>query len=438
MQSRLENQSAAPESPLLRGPRLRRIGMIVAALSVVGIASLAILAQKPIRFIAGGGLHLPAPDGPFAVGRTTWDVVDMDRPELFTVDEADHREIRVDVYYPAVATDAEPGPYLDSVIASGVTGVPAIATDIISPNWVANAKPDPSGAPYPVLVFSPGIDGPPVFYTSLLEHLTSRGYVILALWHPYTTSRTLFADGRIVESSFEGYGAMWEGEEATRDKAKQEVSRVWAEDAVTAIDEATKRASEDGPLKGLFDFARLGAFGHSFGGQNAAAAMTLDSRIRAGLNMDGTSVFQPILDQGVTGGFALVSDKSEPPPPEYLAERGITLSEYWANWDERNCPAAVRENASTFYSFQVDGLEHMGFSVDLALFQPLYPFVITQDMVGSVSGMTLLALLTDLVGGFFDEQLSGKVVPLLRDPSSKYPMLHSGINTHPPWEASSK
>ncbi|MFP6583908.1 MAG: hypothetical protein VCD00_15315 [Candidatus Hydrogenedentota bacterium] len=183
-------------------------------------------------------------------------------------------------------------------------------------------------------------------------------------------------------------------------------------------------------MQGVFDLDRVGAFGHSFGGQNAAVAMTMDDRIVAGLNMDGTSTYQPIMDDGVTGSFAFVYDEFEP-PYEYLEEDGITVDEWWVDWSVRNFPQAVRDNAKRLEVFQVEGLKHEGFGTDLTLLKPLVPFVITDDMVGTVDGHELLILLTDVIDAFFDRELSGADDGRLDDVVKRHDALHRGIDGHP-------
>ncbi|MBI1320257.1 MAG: hypothetical protein GC168_15125 [Candidatus Hydrogenedens sp.] len=407
---------------------LRGFGLIAAACLLVLIFSF----RGPLAFVIKGGLHLPPPTGPYAVGRVTWDAASPDRPEIFTDDPSDHRRISIDIYYPAERVPgSRSGVYLDAAIAEGVTGLPALLSRPITPNWVEGAPPARTGAPYPVLLFSPGSDSPPVFYTSLLEHVASQGFVVLALWHPYTTARTRFADGGVVESKYAANGAMWEGPDADRDAAKQVVSRVWAEDMLLALDACNEHNAASGAFEGMADLRSVGAFGHSFGGQNAAAAMTLDPRIRAGMNFDGTAVFAPILKQGVIGAFAMVYDDFGPPDDAWLEQHNLTTEGWWAQWGERNLPSALREKAASFQAFQIDGLAHEGFATDLAWLRPLFPSVITEDMVGTIDPALSLALLSDLVGAYFQQHLLDRPSALIVDPSSLYAPLHRGIQDHP-------
>lgn len=199
---------------------------------------------------------------------------------------------------------------------------------------------------------------------------------------------------------------------------------------ISALDALENQNKAEGPLKGLFDPKRIGAFGHSIGGQNAAAAMTLDPRIRAGMNMDGTTTFQPAIDNGVQGPFAFVYDTFAP-PYDYLEREGKSVESWWENWMIRNCPVAIRERSKQVYIFQIDHLAHEGFSTDMLLLQSIFPFVITEDMVGTIDGYELLALLSNLIDGFFDHHLSGNPAPILEHPEAHHPNLHLGIRNHP-------
>lgn len=435
-----ENEGEAPKP---RRVRKYLVWAVVLPFALLVIVAMLVLGG-PILFVLSGGTQLPAPDGAYGVGRVVWDIVDEDREEIFTEQEDDFRRIRADVYYPTtkhLRDEIEMVAYLDPEYAEMITGIPSVITNLIGTNTASIRQKPPAReeGPFPVLLFSPGADGPPTFYMSLFEHLVSRGYIVVALWHTYTGNVTLFPDGDVVEWNFLGNDSMWEGTDEERDVAKQRVTGEWAKDTVSVLNEIERRNDDDGTvtefMQGVFDLDRVGAFGHSFGGQNAAAAMTMDDRILAGLNMDGTSTYQPIMDDGVRGSFAFVYDEFEP-PYEYLEKDGITVDEWWADWSVRNFPQAVRDNAKRLEVFQVKGLKHEGFGTDLTLLKPLVPFVITDDMVGTVDGHELLSLLTDVIDAFFDRELSGAVDGTLDAVIERHHALHRGIVGHPDFEQS--
>lgn len=78
------------------GTRMRRLrtGIGVAA-GVLGlVASAATPAVVPV-------FRFPPPTGPHGIGTLTYHWVDTDRPEVFTADPDDHREVVVQLWYPA-------------------------------------------------------------------------------------------------------------------------------------------------------------------------------------------------------------------------------------------------------------------------------------------------------------------------------------------------
>ncbi len=67
------------------------------------------------------------------------------------------------------------------------------------------------------------------------------------------------------------------------------------------------------PGAGLIDPSRMAMAGHSVGGAAAIAAMVADSRIRAGIDMDGT-IPTPIPDHGLSRPFLLLGKQSNYTP----------------------------------------------------------------------------------------------------------------------------
>ena len=67
------------------------------------------------------------------------------------------------------------------------------------------------------------------------------------------------------------------------------------------------------PGAGLIDPSRMAMAGHSAGGAAAIAAMLADSRIRAGIDMDG-STHAPIPDHGLSRPFLFLGKQSNYTP----------------------------------------------------------------------------------------------------------------------------
>jgi Platelet-activating factor acetylhydrolase, isoform II len=70
------------------------------------------------------------------------------------------------------------------------------------------------------------------------------------------------------------------------------------------------------PGGGLIDPSRIAMAGHSLGGASAIPAMLADSRIRAGIDMDGAT-HAPIPDEGLPRPFLFLGKQSSYTPGAY-------------------------------------------------------------------------------------------------------------------------
>jgi platelet-activating factor acetylhydrolase isoform II len=282
---------------------------------------------------------LPAPTGPFAVGRVTVEWVDRSRIEPLSPDHG-YRTLMVDVWYPADASPAGPAPYLDVAAferAIGAAGLrrqvggayDAIKEGRVQTHAVAGASFSRSVARAPVLVFSPGGGLVREIYAAQIENLVSHGYIVAAISHPYDAIVTVYPDGHWITYD----PKRWP--EIPDFPGKWNLNQLeWhAKDIRFVLDEL-ERANHAGtpglPFAGHLDVGRVGAFGHSFGGVAAAQACQSDRRIRACLNEDGLAGKAPFnLDAGAWGmnqRFMLIQRAGEagPPPDEELVKLKIT------------------------------------------------------------------------------------------------------------------
>src|SRR5262249_49419143 len=132
-------------------------------------------------------LALPAPTGPFSIGRMTFYWKDASRPETNTADPSDHRELRVDVWYPAqTAPNAKEAAYCADLAALGkkLGGEGILFASMKTHSFVAPPIVQ-GGNAYPTLVFSPGNATNAENYTALVEELVSHGYAVATVDHPF-------------------------------------------------------------------------------------------------------------------------------------------------------------------------------------------------------------------------------------------------------------
>jgi hypothetical protein len=292
------------------------------------------------------GSPLPAPTGPFSVGRITYDWVDPVRQEPLAHQPQAHRELMVDVWYPAeVSTGSKRAPYIPDLAtlqkSLGEAGLKKAFGDLypsivsLQTHAVENALFARSIKRSPVLVFSHGGGVFRAHYTAQLEDLASHGYVVAAIGHTYDTIITVFPDGRVVPFSKEGSppdGAS--DDEFIRYQDARKV--VLAEDirfVINQLGRYDKVATLHAPFAGHLDLNRVGALGHSAGGEAAALACQTDDRIGACLNQDGAQNNLPFHRQSdgstMKEPFLYFTRHRKPPPSdEELAKMEMTRQEF--------------------------------------------------------------------------------------------------------------
>jgi hypothetical protein len=155
------------------------------------------------------------------------------------------------------------------------------------------------------------------------------------------------------------------------------------------------------PGAALIDPSKMAMAGHSIGGAAAISAMLADSRIRAGIDMDGATC-APIPDDGLSRPFLFLGKQSNYTPGSEGAvttwERDWTLLTGWKRW------------------LLVAGAVHASFT-DLALLADQAGL----DIGAGMSGARSLDITRAYVRAFFDQHLRSTPQALLDQPSPRYP-----------------
>src|SRR5690349_10211082 len=261
------------------------------------------LSEQGDRKSAG---ELPAPTGPFTVGRATFYWKDPARPETVTADPNDRRELMVTLWYPARKVHdlaaAEYFPYYKLISGQSSGLLPAShKAHAFERAPLARAR-----ASFPVIVFSHGLGENTTRYSTQLEDLASHGYVVAAIDHTYDNEGTVFPNGRITRYS-EKWEWAFDGQGVDRERFIRAQLRVMVEDVSFVADQLSRLNGDSSSVfKAALDFANLGFFGHSLGGAIAPTVCQIDKRFKACLNQDGLLLGQAlILDRA--------SDKLERP-----------------------------------------------------------------------------------------------------------------------------
>ncbi|MEU0569842.1 alpha/beta hydrolase [Nonomuraea sp. NPDC005983] len=373
---------------------MRHLLTVAAGLAV--LAASACSAPTPPRSAANpsatptGPAALPAPTGVHPVGTTALYLKDTSRPDPWNLD-VDARELKVTLWYPTKQRDGQRAPYMtpkESELAMrryGIAGVPDDTLSKTRTNAIKDAE--AAGWGLPLVVLSPGFTNPMSTLTSLAEELASRGYVVAGIDHTYESYATTFPGGRVAEclacdsDTDPGFGTG--------------VVRGRAADVSFVLDQLTSKW--DGSR--LIDRSRIAMAGQSIGGAAAVAAMLKDSRVRAGVDMDGTT-YARIPKSGLSRPFMFMgSPQHTPGGRDNSWDRDWKLLTGWKRW------------------LVLSGAEHESFTDG-----PLLAGALGIRPPSSVLPAARSAELTRAyVVAFLDQHLKSQRQPLLDKPSSRYP-----------------
>src|SRR5262245_28901696 len=377
---------------------------------------------------------LPAPTGRHAVGRVSFDCVDETRAEIYSPDPTDRRELVVWAWYPAAPeAGAERAPYLPEPWAP--TGqFLGLDADGLRSHAVADAPVAGDQPAHPVLVLSPS-GFPPLLLAAIGEELASHGYVVLGVNHTYETGVTAFADGRPMPANPEaqaGARGPQAGPYEDRFRQRAAVCDYKAADLASVADRLG-RPDDDAPgrLAGRADLSRMGAFGHSFGGDAALEWCRHDRRCLAAANLDGAlwtevgrvGLTRPVLQvlaehpEFAHSGAEAVAAGIATDDAGYDAEKGITFD----GW------RTVHQHGRPGHTVQVKGATHLSF-MDVPLL-PLRSDSPARAMLAAtqIPPRRMWRITCDLLLSFFGTQLQQAGMPsILAGPSDDYPELSFG------------
>ncbi len=327
--------------------------IIILILCVLGVVAGILVYKKIVRKDAMPEFIFPKPKGQYTVGTKLFELTDPTRNDQET---GKLRELVVQVWYPS---DEKPGVattpyayeacewYKSSFAQQGVEAEKLKLLDGIRTHAIPGASIYSEHAPYPVVVFCHGNGASRGGYSFFCEEIASHGYVVIMVMHTYITFLTKFTDGREIRSMRD-----------TDLCSKVEECFV---DVELMLNRAQKGAF--GTLTTLCDFNTIGILGHSLGGMTTAQVCRRDTRIKAGINLDGTlwgidstkPFYKPFLYLRTPNFYADMSGILEQ-QKDSLAAVGVTKENFMGSV-ERFC----RENGKDTMQIVVEGANHMTF-----------------------------------------------------------------------------
>ncbi|WP_086663263.1 alpha/beta hydrolase family protein [Lentzea kentuckyensis] len=346
----------------------------------------------------------PQLSGPLPVGTFDAHLVDPARLDPFR--PAKNRELMVTVSYPAQRRGRQApwlGPGLaaaaDPIISSpAFLDVPAGTVDWSGTLRQARVDAVPIRARWPVVLFSPGLQGPREFYATAADDLASRGYVVVTVSHTHEALAVEFPGNRVE------YGVI-DGSPETMKK----VIDTRVADLRFVLDQLPS-------LHKWVDTSRVGIAGHSAGGYTAGETMVRDRRFDAGINIDGAmehtgdgGTYAPgeVVTKGLDRPFLLFGgDLGE----RELSHVDTSLTRTWADFwpNQRGWKRDVH----------LDDGAHYGFS-DLQWSVPQIAGVTPQrrqGLIGTINPRDALKAQRDYVGAFFDLHLKHRGTTLFDRP----------------------
>jgi hypothetical protein len=373
--------------------------------------------------------------------------MDSSRAPFLDHKVAGHRELIVDVWYPAANPAGRPtAPYLpglptvrhvlgDSALRAEFA--PADAAIELGTLTTHATEASPAACPArgcPVLIFSHGGGVDRSFYTAQYEDLASHGYVVAVIAHTYDTHLVVLLDGRAIRASAPPRDTTppnrslprWRQALQRDARSQAYVRRVVAVEAADirfVIDELFRYTNDSAlhaPWANRLDLSRLGALGHSAGGEAAALACQLDRRLRACENQDGAMNNLPFArdptGRAMEQPFLYFTRGYRPPVTSdgELAVMQMTRAEYDSLRKEilagpTRLLADIRGGAYRI-TLTAPGITHMSFSDELLI-----------EAAGDSGKMrnTLLALriINTYSRAFFDTTLRGQAGTALDHPA---------------------
>ncbi|MFB9237725.1 hypothetical protein ACFFWC_19555 [Plantactinospora siamensis] len=387
----------------------------------------ALLVLASAAFVAIGGyvgyvsvrharpVTLPAPTGPYPVGRVLEDWTDDARVDPLAPHPGTPRELSVWLWYPAAHAADRPAAYTPGpwrgLHLPGLPGLAETSFDAVR-DHAFDGVPVAAGR-FPIAVLAPGLGFAAPQYTALAEDLASHGYLVAGLTPTYSANLTIL-HGRRVPASPAGNPASFDAADLHTGAAQQDgdrLVRVWAADArftaarVAALDRA-------GPFAGHVDPDRLGYLGHSFGGAAAVQACHDDPRCGAAANLDGTQ-YGPVVRTGLDRPSLTIASGDSCVTGTCRATSAADRS------DQTTARALLAAGAGPAWCYRITGARHFNFT-DYATYYLAAPLR-SQLALGSIDGGRGLALVGSYLTAFLDHTLHGRDEPQLTDPGADHP-----------------
>ena len=402
---------------------IRRTFKVFAALVMLGVLAVAALLGS-LWLELGTEITLPPPTGPSEVGRAIYDWTDDQALDTLAPVPGTKRELLVWIWYPttpgessAVVDDYVPAAVAAAVqrIRTGIFGFLTKDVTKVHAHSLRKARVSTQQQLYPVLILRGGASSEVWNYSTLAEDLASHGYVVVGLDAPYRTGVVVFPDGRVLRRTSENNPELCEGKTGQElDHCLNRILSAWIADMAFVLDRLQQLTTSDpsGKFTGRLDMTRVGVFGHSFGGTQAAQFCSQDSRCKAGVDVDGF-LHGSVMQTGIHRPFMfLLSGQGD------FSSSDAEVRQFWADIQSVYSRLPTDERLL----ITIRGANHFLYSDDGALLKS-HILMRTLRALGiiHIDGRHQLAVTAYCLRSFFDRHLRGLGVGPPKIASPLYP-----------------
>lgn len=372
----------------------------------ISIATFASLAGPAL--VNAASLVFEVPDTPYLVKLSTQELVDQNRVDPFNSSHVRRLMIsRFTPVPPRECTKTCRKPWIEPGIVSDIEGI--FGPPLYPYGWPEGifgdfelevcCEDEGRKHDFPVVLFDPGLNATKDIYSATAQNLAGMGYEVITMDHPYESDVVLFPDGTKIYGGRITYE--WE------DDDPDDPLMAWGQDVRVAD------ASFVLDSMGIGPHDKVVATGHSTGGAAAAALMVNDTRVAAGINLDGTMYGSTYghLTSGVDRPFFLFASKN------HTFSFDKTWEDFWN--------ATVTNHPGTWLkALRIPEAQHNTFG-DFAAIGDMLGLreneFLRDNFVGNITGARAMKIMREYMSDFIDFGLGCKGEGLLAGPSPEYP-----------------
>ena len=350
---------------------------------------------------------LPPPPGPSNVTRVTGPLVDTSRLDPFAPTPTP-RALMVSVFRPADCESVVPVEYMPNFTATYLTqnlatiGWPSNSSFTLLQQPVCPSNQCSTNKDAPIVLFSPGLGAPRLIYSAMAAAVSSYGYTVITIDHPYDDTLVEYPDGHVVYQSAGVNNANGTSSNATLIKDVE----VRAQDCSFVLDQMANATAVANliPDRGskAYDVSKSLMFGHSLGGATAAQALLKDSRFAGGINLDG-KFFGDVVSAGLNQPFMIMAAGNHTDDSSWI--------ETWPLLKAFKLEVALARSRHRTYT---DG------ALDLAAFGE-EALAAASPYLSPIPGARVIEIVADYAAAFFNMVLSEQPSALLEGPSAQFP-----------------